>query len=114
MDTPTKTFLERRCAQVRSRIRAPAIPRGPRSAMRGGPSGSGMGCCRNAADGSARGWQREALTAYQGLEESALGVFFDLLNQGSSSGSAGVGWAGAEAYRVETSPSQTDSGTERV
>jgi len=103
MDTPTKPSLLRRLLGSITGSR-PGDP--PRAAIRDARRTVWLchGLLSERGDVSGARLAREALTAYQGLEESALGVFFDLLIKEFSPDPQEVARA-ADAYRVDPSQS---------
>jgi malonyl-CoA decarboxylase len=103
MDTPTKPSLLRRLLGSITGSR-PGDP--PRAAIRDARRTIWLchGLLSERGDVSGARLAREALAAYQGLEESALGVFFDLLIKEFSPDPQEVARA-ADAYRVDPSQS---------
>jgi malonyl-CoA decarboxylase len=103
MDTPTKPSLLRRLLGSITGSR-PGDP--PRAAIRDARRTIWLchGLLSERGDVSGARLAREALAAYQGLEESALGVFFDLLIKEFSPDPQEVTRA-ADAYRVDPSQS---------
>jgi len=103
MDAPTKPSLLRRLLGSITGSR-PGDP--PRAAIRDARRTIWLchGLLSERGDVSGARLAREALAAYQGLEESALGVFFDLLIKEFSPDPQEVTRA-ADAYRVDPSQS---------